>query len=383
VRTDRRGRAPCARAFPPEPGAAGSVRRVRSGRAVRGAALVVGGVLALAACGGGDDPLGSASPGPSASASGSPSSASREELPDDLPRPAVPLGQTVTEFDTALRTGECAEIGVFVTARQRDPAAALGSRPDAEECAELEKFLNPLTAFRPGAHEEFGTAAVVDGTLNDSIATTVWVLDADRRWRIDPTAYVYPTPEDPDVHSVGTAPRPNNRFAENARDWVAAWRAGECAQAYRLTDPFSAFVADNGGSEEGFCRLVTESFSGDGIGRMLAANPSAEPQFLGAVDQYGFSLLRSVDGSLFTIVSIVQATNASSAERAAHANYAVYNIYRAKAADPSRPTAEPAVSAPPTEEPTDEPSAEPSAAPSEEPSEEPSAQPSGMPQAPS
>lgn len=349
------------------------MRRVRSGRAVRGAALAVAGLLALAACGGDDDPLASASasPSPSASASESPASASREELPDDLPRPAVPLAQTVTEFDAALRTGKCAEIGVFVTARQRDPKAALGSQPDAKECAELEKFLNPLTAFRPGEHEEFGTAAVVDGTLNDSVATTVWVLDADRRWRIDPTAYVYPTPEDPDVHSVGTPPRPGNRFAENARAWVAAWRAGECAEAYRLTDPFSAFVADNGGSEVGFCRLVTESFAGDGIGRMLAANPSAEPEFLGAVDQYGFSLLRSIDGSLFTIVSIVQATNASSAERAAHENYAVYNIYRARVADPSRPTAEPAPSAPSTSEP------------SGEPSQEPSAQPSGTPQAPS
>jgi hypothetical protein len=337
------------------------VRRVRYGGGVRHAALALGCLLALAACGGDDGPLGSPSGAPSAAASGGP-----EASPDDLPGPAVPLAETVAAFDAALRTGECAEIGVFVTARQRDPRAALGSAPDEDECAELEKFLNPLTAFRPGAYEEFGTAAVVDGRIDDAVATTVWVLDADRRWRIDPTAYVYPTPEDPDVHSVGTAPRPGNRFEENAKEWVEAWRAGECADAYRLTDPFSAFVADNGGSEEGFCRLVTQSFSGDGIGRMLAANPSAEPEFLGAVDQYGFSLLRSIDGSLFTIVSIVQATNASPAERSAHDNYAVYNIYRARAADPGRPTAEPATSPTPTGSPSDE-----------------TAQPSGTPQAPS
>ena len=229
-----------------------------------------------------------------------------------------------------------------MTARQR--ARGAGPTPGPAECAQLDRFLNPLASFVPGASQEFGTAAVVDGTLNGAVATTLWVLDADRRWRIDPTAYVYPTQADPDVHSAGTAPRPGNRFAANAAAWVAAWRARDCAAVFRLTDPFSAFLAPaegtaGAGTPDGLCAVVGDSFAGDGFGAVLAANPVAVPQPLGAVDQYGFSLLRGGDGSLLTVVSVVRATNVSAAQRAAHDEDGVFDVYPAPVQASGRPHA--------------------------------------------
>jgi hypothetical protein len=156
----------------------------------------------------------------------------------------------------------------------------------ARGCMYLRKGLGTFKAPRGLA---YGTAAEIDaGTGYAEPATTVLVLDADRRFHVVFIQF--------DYGSIGS--KPNPAFDRNVQLAVAAIRRADCTAFVKVA--FRGFGL-GGGPETAVCpRLPKNS-----LHRALAADPKAKLVKLGGNSQYAFYGLTAA-GRYWTVVMASQ-----------------------------------------------------------------------------
>jgi hypothetical protein len=199
------------------------------------------------------------------------------------PKPVESIGTTISRIEAALHTTGCGPKlqSLFHSAYGKVRKAG---------CTYLRKGLGTFKAPHGLA---YGTAAEIDaGTGYAEPATTVLVLDADRRFHVVFIQFEY--------GSIGSKPNPG--FDRNVLLAVAAIRRADCAAFVKVA--FRSFGL-GGGPEAAVCaRLPRNS-----LHKALAADPNARLVKLGGNSQYAFYGLTAA-GRYYTVVMANQPPSA-------------------------------------------------------------------------
>lgn len=258
-----------------------------------------------------------------------------------IPKAKGTLSAAVSRFERRLDTHDCSQVYTEVNTRDRALTSRPGSPGTRAECAGF----NPagVRSFRSTKTQEFGTAAVVDGTLlNISVAggtrtnlrvSALWMLDTDGQWRHAIDTIAIPSPRDPRVGQVGTRPTKADakRFAQNVANFVRAVQTRDCAGAWRALGSDSRAVVGLRNRMDAFCRSFREALQRPGSNlAVIAGDKSARPQLLGETLDYGFYAVKPKGGAFVTIVAATDPDQVNPALRRGHVEDGVLNYYRAR-----------------------------------------------------
>jgi hypothetical protein len=233
-------------------------------------AILTGALLLLAGCGGGES--------------------------DRAPTPTERLTEAVKEYERAVGDQDCAAFARFAHSVVRPPGKGPDDEPDAAECRNLGTTYTQLLGFKSRRTKVFGSAAIVEGTVDGRFVALVWTLDFDGRW-----VQVQSIPGiQPQIRA--NPPRPGNRFAANAAAFVEAQRKGDCRTVFRLLSPASPFVA-RAENAAAFCKVYRESGDNpDRLSAQLAQAPAAKPVDLGGTGDLHFFRVDTGRGRRWTLI---------------------------------------------------------------------------------
>ena len=212
--------------------------------------------------------------------------------------PAQRLADAVEEYEQAVADQDCAAFAKFAHTVVRPPGKGPDDPPDAAECRNLGNTYTRLMGFKPTGSKVFGSAAIVEGTVDGRFIALIWTLDFDGRW-----VQVQSIPGiDPQIRAAAPE-RPGNRFVANARAFVEAQRKADCRAIFRLLNPGSPFVAQSPDAGA-FCKRFRESSnSPERLSAQLAQAPDAKPVDLGGTADLRFFRLDTGRGRRWTLIS--------------------------------------------------------------------------------
>jgi hypothetical protein len=195
--------------------------------------------------------------------------------------PQERLAGAVKEYQRAVNDQDCAAFARFAHSVVRPPGKGPDDPPDAAECRNLGQSYTRLLGFKSTRTKVFGTAAIVEGTVDGRFVALVWTRDLDGRW-----VQVQSIPGiDPQIRGQE---RVTNQFARNAADFVTAQRAGDCRRVFRLLNSGSPFVARSPDAAS-FCERFRESRdSPERLSAQLEQAPRARPVDLGGTQDLHF-----------------------------------------------------------------------------------------------
>lgn len=257
---------------------------------------------------------------------------------EGLPKPNAPLATRIAAAETAFKTGECAKIVPFFHTRERpDRNAKAGTPPSAKECKAIATQLASFKSLDFRKSQESGTVAVVDGHDGKKAFSSLWVLEDNGDWGFDPTSQLTPDAKDPDVHQVGTKPRPGNKYDANAETWIKAVQEKDCDTVWRLLSFASSIVYLNQNKQAMFCKAFAGAFAQPkSFYARAAATKDLKLEKVGATDHNAFYALKMKDGSIYTIVVTENLTSGfTPQERTGHDPDGIFNYYRNKDAAPA------------------------------------------------
>ena len=237
---------------------------------------------------------------------------------DPEPTPAQRLADAVDEYERALADQDCAAFAKFAHTVVRPPGKGPDDPPDAAECRNLGNTYTRLMGFKATRSKVFGSAGLVEGSVDGRFVALIWTLDFDGRW-----VQVQSIPGiDPQIRAA--AERPGNRFVANAAAFVKAQRKGACRAIFRLLNPGSPFVGQSP-DVDAFCKRFRESSdSPERLSAQLAQAPDAKPVDLGGTADLHFFRLDTGRGRRWTLIS---ATIPPALPVEGHANYSVLDYF--------------------------------------------------------
>jgi len=201
----------------------------------------------------------------------------------NAPRPAESIGSTISRIEAALHTTGCGP-------KLKSLFHSAYGKVRKNACTYLRKGLGTFKAPRGLA---YGTAAEIDaGTGYAEPATTVLVLDADRRFHIVFIQF--------DYGSIGS--KPNPAFDRNVQLAVAAIRRADCAAFVKVA--FRGFGL-GGGPETAVCARLPKN----SLHKALADDPNAKLVKLGGNSEHAFYGL-TAGGRYYTVVMAQQRPSA-------------------------------------------------------------------------
>jgi hypothetical protein len=140
---------------------------------------------------------------------------------DRDPTPQQRLEQAVEDYERAVGDQDCRAFARYAHSAVRPRGKRRDDPPDPAECRSLGFSYTALAGFRSSRVKVFGTAALVEGTVEGRFVVLVWTLDTDGEW-----AQVQALPGiDPQIRGQA---RPQERFGPNAAAFVDAQRRGAC-----------------------------------------------------------------------------------------------------------------------------------------------------------
>ena len=268
--------------------------------------LLVGAVVALAGCGGGDGETKADKP---------------------APRPPTPSGtvdRAAQDLARAIASGDCRRLAAIAQhSSKRAPALSLSKAPPTrDECARMRRFARTFRGFAPtGATRAFGTGAIADGRVGRNPITAVFVLDLDGRWKTAIASGSNP--------QVGTRPPGDSRLDANVAKFVEAARADDCAEVFRLLSADSEVHERTGSTRAAYCRALRQAPDDPrSFFRRLKQDPDAKPFPLGKTAEFAFYGLALKTGVYYTLFAARQPANHPVTP--AHERDAVYNWYLAR-----------------------------------------------------
>lgn len=244
---------------------------------------------------------------------------------DSAPTPQQRLEQAVEDYERAVADQDCRAFARYAHSAVRPRGKGPDDPPDAEECRNLGFSYTALADFKADRMKVFGTAAIVEGTVDGRFIALIWTLDVDGRW-----VQVQAAPAiDPQIRV--TQPRPEQRFAENAAAFVAAQRAGDCRRVFRLLNPGSPFVTQSRDDPKRFCRLFREARdSPDRLAAQLRSAPGAKPVDMGGTRDIHFFRVDTGGGRRWTLIMLTLPASLPSGD---HVQDSVLDYYPTAPAD--------------------------------------------------
>jgi len=247
---------------------------------------------------------------------------------DDQQAPAGParsLGEAAQRFEQALDSGDCRALTGIVVHSSRRPGDLRNTNrpPSQEECRQLAAFRESFAGYRPGASRQYGTAGVVDGTVEGQRTSSVFVRDIDGGW----VQFVTRTP--PDQHQLGTRPADASAFDRNARKFVAAMKTGDCRALYRLLNPDSGQLDRGRVDLRSYCRMFRSALRvPDGLPARLRRARGAQPRALGKTEDNAFYALELPDGGRWTLVLAASEPELPERRKRAHSDPGVLDYLK-------------------------------------------------------
>jgi hypothetical protein len=210
--------------------------------------------------------------------------------------PQQRLAAEVRDYEVAVADQDCVAFARFAHSAVRPHEKGPNDKPDDAECQNLGVTYTKLMGFKTTRMKVFGSAAIVEGTVDGRFTVLVWTLDPDGRW-----AQVQAVPGiDPQIRSPK---RPQDDFARHVAAWVAAQKAGDCPKVFRLFNTASPFVEQSGDDVGAFCRRYQLSrASPERLSSQLAAAPNAKPVDLGGTANLHFFGLDTGRGRHWTLI---------------------------------------------------------------------------------
>jgi hypothetical protein len=236
-------------------------------------ALLIATLLLASGCGGGDEPE---------------------------PTPTKRLAEAVADYEQAVGDQDCAAFARFAHSVVRPAGKGPDDAPDPAECRNLGNTYTRLAGFDSTRQKVFGSAALVEGTVDGRYVALIWTLDFDGRW-----VQVQSIPGiDPQIRA--NAQRPGNQFVANAAAFVEAQRRGDCRAVFRLLNAGSPFVAQSS-DPAAFCKRFGESSDAPNrLSAQLAQAPDAKPVDLGGTADIHFFRIDTGRGRRWTLISTSQ-----------------------------------------------------------------------------
>ena len=255
-------------------------------------------LVALAGCGGGDG--------------GSKTTAS------ERPKAKEPLSAAASRLERVLPRRDCNELIRLMLHSVQRGGSPPGAPPTKRECGyiknEAAKELRGLSV-RKGA--EFGTAGFVEGGGRNArrgyLVGIVWLLDQDGSWK---AAY-----EATYRRQIGLPPRLSGEADANARRLIAAVKAANCADLWRVLNVASRFVRTSGGRRERFCRTLPATYRNPKSAfAQIKADPAPALQTLGRTRDFSFYAVRLANGRYLDLVFSGPLANVARRELPQHDN---------------------------------------------------------------
>ena len=215
---------------------------------------------------------------------------------DAEPTPQERLTEAVAGYERAVGDQDCRAFARYAHSSIRPPGKGVDDPPDAAECSNLGLSYTRLMGFKSRRTKVFGRAAIVEGTVEGRFLALIWTLDTDGRW-----TQVQAVPGiDPQIRLPR---RPQDRFDENAAEFVEAQRAGDCRKVFRLLNPAAPFVTQAGGNAGAFCERFRQSAaSPQRLAAQLKGAPGAKPVSMGGTQDLHFYGLDTGGGRRWTLI---------------------------------------------------------------------------------
>lgn len=212
------------------------------------------------------------------------------------PSPQQRLEEAVAGYEEAVALQDCRAFARYAHSAVRAQGRGPDDPPDAAECRNLGQSYAALADFKSRRIKLFGTAALVEGNVDGRFIVLVWMLDVDGRW-----VQVQAAPGiDPQIRS---RKRPQESFAKNAAEFVAAQRDGDCRRVFRLLNSAAPFVVQSENDAGRFCRLFRESRdSPERLSAQLARAPGAKPVDMGGTKDLHFFRVDTGGGRRWTLI---------------------------------------------------------------------------------
>jgi hypothetical protein len=230
------------------------------------AGLVVTMVVAVAGCGDGG---------------GSTTTNTTSSAPDA----AQPVTELVSAIEQFGPHGDCEQAVKLIN---RVDLPELEGGTSARNCQAIQGTLDVLARFEPSDSAEFGTAALIDGTVGGKGIALTAALDQTKHFKL--------TGITEKKAQIGTEPAPEVNFEAPAEALVRALRDDDCTSAHASFATISRLAyADL----KQFCSVFEDNFMADpsGLGARLQADPTAEPVDLGGTrNAHFFGLATSPAG---------------------------------------------------------------------------------------
>lgn len=221
------------------------------------------------------------------------------------PEPTESIKATVKKLKRALKSTSCQARGQVLrhSSGRVDPAApsvpVVPSTPfTTTECADIAAFAAQVHDFKPKRSMEYGTGALIEGTLDGEPYAMTFVLDVDGKWRAIAAGTM--------ARQIGTSPTLD--FGTSASAFVTAVASGDCLASWAYLTADSPYVTSrfNAGGSVKWCADVAASLS-TGSGRLfdLIAAPAA-PEELGSTLHTAFYGIELPSGRYVTLVLFSQ-----------------------------------------------------------------------------
>jgi hypothetical protein len=225
-------------------------------------------VVALVGCGGGGDEPGASTTSTTASAQSA-----------TVPEAAQPVSDLVGQIEQLDNEGDCAQ--VVELANPADLPEPEGG-PNARNCQAIQGLLNVLGSFEPDDSAEFGTAAVIQGTIAGKPIALEAALDQTKNFKL--------TGGSTARQQLDTETPPDRDFEAPAAAFVKALREDDCKAAHAAFASISRLAYAN---VKQFCSVFEGNFMSDpaGLGARLQADPAAELADLGGTRNTHFFAL--------------------------------------------------------------------------------------------
>lgn len=216
---------------------------------------------------------------------------------EDPKTPEERLEDVLPDYERAVADQDCEAFARHAHSAVRPPDRDADDPPDAEECRNLGQAYTRLVDFKADRTKVFGSAAIVEGRIDGQLVALVWVVDVDGRWK-----QVQATPPGISPQIEGP-PRPQTSYEANAREFVAAMRAGDCGKVFRLLNPATPFLESESEPEGSFCTRFRRSFrEPERLAAQLARAPDARPVDLGGTPDFHFYRLDTGGDRHWTLI---------------------------------------------------------------------------------
>ncbi|MDQ3587016.1 MAG: hypothetical protein M3375_01500 [Actinomycetota bacterium] len=165
---------------------------------------------------------------------------------------------------------------------------------------------------------------MVDAEVKGAKTSSVFALDVDGTW----IHYVTRTP--PRDHQLGTQPDDAAALDRNARDYVAALKARDCAAIYRLTNPDSRQLGGGKVDEGQLCKNLRGAYQLQiSLPARIRKARGVQPQPLGRTRDNGFYAIELPDGGYWTLILSTVDKRVAERRREGHEEPSVLDFLRA------------------------------------------------------